>query len=226
MNLGGVIGELLAIAVGVAISPIPIIAVVLMLLSAHATRIAPAFAAGWVVGLLVAGVIVLLVASPADVSSGGSGETGSGWLDVALGVLFLALARRRWRHRSDSGEEALPRWLTTLDRMTPGRSFALGFGLAAVNPKNLALTIAAALAISRADLSTGRSAVALLVFVAIASLTVAGPVLALAVMRERAQPPLLRFKDWLVRENDTVMIVLLVVLGALLLGKGLGVISV
>ncbi|MFF0387664.1 GAP family protein [Kitasatospora sp. NPDC004615] len=41
------IGELLPLAVGVAISPIPIIAVVLMLLSRQATRTSPGFLAGW-----------------------------------------------------------------------------------------------------------------------------------------------------------------------------------
>jgi hypothetical protein len=46
-----------------------------------------------------------------------------------------------------------------------------------VNPKNLALTLGAALVIAQAGLSTGDTAWALAVFVIIASLSIAVPVL-------------------------------------------------
>ncbi len=226
MNLGGAIGDLLPAAIGVAISPIPIVATVLMLLSARAGRTAPAFAAGWVAGLTLAGIVVLLIANPAGVSEGGSGTTGSGWVKIALGVLFLALARRAWRRRPAPGEQpALPGWMAAIDRMPPRRAAAIGAGLAAINPKNLALTIAGALSIAQAGLSTGGDAAALAIFVALASVTVAGPVIAYRLMRERAEAPLLRAKDWLLREQATVMVVLLLVLGFVLLGKGIAIVN-
>jgi threonine/homoserine/homoserine lactone efflux protein len=205
VNLGGAIGDLLPSALGVAISPVPIIAAVLMLMSAQAKRTAPAFAAGWVLGLILVGVVVLLVANPADVS-GGSGSTASGWIKIVLGVLFIAMARRQWRKRPAPGEQvALPSWMAAVDKMPPPRAAAIGAALSALNPKNLALTLAGALSIAQAGLSTGDSAVALAVFVLIGSLTVAGPVIAYLLVRERVQEPLLRAKDWLARENATVM---------------------
>lgn len=226
VNLGGAVGDLLPAAVGVAISPIPIIATVLMLMSARAARTAPAFAAGWVAGLVVVGVVVLLIANPAGVSEGGGGTTASGWVKIALGLLFLALARRAWRNRPAPGEHpALPGWLAAIDAMPPRRAAAIGAGLAAVNPKNLALTLAGALSIAQAGLSTGDDAIALAIFVAIGSLTVAGPVIAYRLMRARAEAPLLRAKDWLVREQATVMVVLLLVLGVVLLGKGIAIVN-
>jgi Sap, sulfolipid-1-addressing protein len=226
VNLGGAIGDLLPSALGVAISPVPIIAAVLMLMSAQAKRTAPAFAAGWVAGLVVVGVVVLLVANPADVSGGGSGSTASGWIKIALGVLFVAMARRQWRKRPAPGEQvALPSWMAAVGKMPPLRAAAIGAALAALNPKNLALTLAGALSIAQAGLSTGDSAVALAVFVLIGSLTVAGPVIAYLLMRERVQEPLLHAKDWLARENATVMFVVLLVLGVMILGKGLAVVS-
>jgi hypothetical protein len=226
MNLGGAIGELLPTALGVAISPIPIIAAVLMLMSARARETAPAFALGWVVGLAVVGAIVLVVANPADVSGDGSGSTASGWIKIAIGVLFLLLAGAQWRRRPTPGEEArLPQWMAAIDRMPALRAFALAVALAAINPKNLALTLAGSLSIAQAGLSTGQSVVALAVFVAIAASTVAGPVLAFLLMRQRVEAPLLRAKDWLARENATVMCVLLLVLGVVVLGKGIGVVT-
>ena len=48
--MGAVIGDLLANAVGVAISPVPIIAVILMLFTAKATANSLGFLLGWVLG--------------------------------------------------------------------------------------------------------------------------------------------------------------------------------
>jgi len=48
-----VIGDLLPLAVGVAISPIPIIAVILMLMSREASRTSVGFLIGWVAGIVV-----------------------------------------------------------------------------------------------------------------------------------------------------------------------------
>jgi hypothetical protein len=226
MNLGGAIGELLPSAVGVAISPIPIIAAVLMLMSARARQTAPAFAAGWLAGLVVVGAIVLLVANPADVSGGGSGSTVVGWVKVVLGLLFLVMAAGQWRRRPRAGDQAaMPGWMRAIDTMPAGRAFALAAALAAVNPKNLALTLAGALSIAQAGLSTGQSVVALAVFVVVAGCSVAGPVVGYLLFRERVEQPLLHAKDWLARENATVMFVVLLVLGVVVLGKGIGVVT-
>ncbi|MGH3502089.1 MAG: hypothetical protein ACRDQA_14575 [Nocardioidaceae bacterium] len=45
--MGAVIGDVLPLAIGVAISPIPIIAVILMLLSRQASRTSTGFLLGW-----------------------------------------------------------------------------------------------------------------------------------------------------------------------------------
>ena len=49
--MGQAIGDLLPAAIGVAISPVPIIAIILMLGTPKARSNGPAFAAGWVIGL-------------------------------------------------------------------------------------------------------------------------------------------------------------------------------
>ena len=55
------IGQVLSFAVGVAISPLPIVAVVLMLATPRARVNGPAFVLGWIVGLSLVGTVVLLV---------------------------------------------------------------------------------------------------------------------------------------------------------------------
>ena len=53
-------------AIGVAISPVPIIAEILMLGTGRAPLNGPAFALGWILGLVIVSIIDLLVARRAD----------------------------------------------------------------------------------------------------------------------------------------------------------------
>lgn len=214
------IGDLLPSAIGVAVSPVPIIAVILMLGTPKARSNGPAFAAGWLAGLLVVGIVVLFVASGADDADSAAAD-GTNWVKVAIGVLFLFLAFRQWRKRPEPGQEApMPAWMATVDRFSAGRSLVLGAVLSGVNPKNLALTAAAASTIAQAGLDGGESAVALGVFVVIASITVVGPVVFSLAAPSKASQPLGAMKEFMAVHNTAIMIVLFVVLGAKLIGDG------
>ena len=221
--MGAAIGEILGNAVGVAISPVPIIAVILMLFTAKAVSNSLSFLAGWVIGLSVAGAIVLALGLE---SSEGGESTTSGWIKIVIGVLFLGLAWKQWSSRP-VGDEAptMPGWMQTIDQFTAPKSFGIGFLLSAVNPKNLGLTIAAMSKVTAAGLSTGEEIGTLVVFVVIASLTVAAPVVLNLILGSKAQSALNTKTDWLAENNNTVMTVLFVVLGAKLLGDGIAVVA-
>ncbi|MFI6175645.1 GAP family protein [Nonomuraea sp. NPDC051191] len=221
MSLGEAIGDLLPSAVGVALSPVPIIAAVLMLMSPAASRTAPAFALGWICGLLLVTTAVVLIADPAGAADNG-GHMWTVVVKLLLGVLFLVMAAQQWRSRPREGEPAqMPGWMAAVDRMRAGKAFGLGALLSGLNPKNFALAVAAALAIAEAGLTSVSAAVAIVVFVVLGSLTVAGPVLGFLLLRERIRASLVSAKDWLVAENATVMFVVLLVLGVVMIGKGM-----
>jgi len=221
--MGNAIGTILPQAIGVAISPVPIIAVILMLFSQRARSNGPAFLVGWVLALAVVGSIVLLLASLGKISAGGTPSTLAYVLKLLLGLLFLFLAVRQWRSRPKEGEEPkMPRWMETIDTFTAGKAFGLGVLLAGVNPKNLALTLAAALSIAQAGLSGAGPWIALAVFVILGSLTVAVPVLYYLFSGQSAEKMLNTWKAWLVANNATVMFILFLVLGVALVGQGLG----
>ncbi len=221
MGVGQAIGDLLPSAVGVALSPVPIIAVILILATPKARSNGPAFALGWVLGLIIVSVIVLLVAGGADDTDSGTSDT----LDVIkilLGVAFLFMAFKQWQARPRPGQEAtMPKWMATVDSFAPGKSLVLGAALSGANPKNLALTLAAAASIAQAGLSGGESAIAVAVFVVIGSLTVAGPVLFYMFARERAEGPLASIKEFMSEHNAVIMMVVLLVLGAKIGGSGI-----
>jgi hypothetical protein len=49
----------------------------------------------------------------------------------------------------------MPKWMAAIDEVTAGRALGFGVLLSAVNPKNLALTLAAAASLAQAGLSAG-----------------------------------------------------------------------
>lgn len=217
---GEAIGEILPQAIGIALSPVPIIAVILMLLSIRASSTAPAFAIGWTVGILVVALVVALFV-PASAASGQSGGGAVvGIVKLVLGGLFLVMAFGQWRKRPGPGETAsLPKWMSSIDRMSPAAAFGVGLGLSAVNPKNLSLALAAGL--SLAGLSGGQMISGLVVFVLLAACSVLIPVCVHTLFSRRMTAPLSHLKDWLTRNNATVMFTVLLVLGVTLIGKGI-----
>ena len=221
--MGEAIGAILGQAVGVAISPVPIIAVILMLFSKAAKVNSISFLAGWIIGLLAAGMIVLALGIS---SSDGAPSTASGWIKVAIGALFLVLGVKQWMGRPKKGETAaMPGWMASIDDFTAAKAFGVGVLLSGVNPKNLGLTIAAAATVGGGSLSSGDEIIVMVVFVVLASLTVAAPVIMNLVMGSKATHTLTEMKEWLTDNNATVMAVLFVVLGAKVLGGGISILA-
>jgi threonine/homoserine/homoserine lactone efflux protein len=215
------IGQVLSLAVGVSLSPVPIIAVVLMLGTPAGRRNGPAFLAGWVIGLAVVGTIVLVVAGGAGANENDEPATWVDVLELVLGALLLLMAARQWRGRPRAGDAAeLPKWMRTIDHFTAVRSLAVGGALSGINPKNLLLTVAAAAAVAQAGVSTGDEVAAMAVFVLVGTLGPGIPVAIYFAMGERATKLLDELRVWMGAHNAAIMAVLLLVIGAKLIGDG------
>lgn len=221
--MGSVIGDILGPGIGVAISPVPIMAVILMLFSKRAKRNSLAFLVGWVVGIGAVGAILVTAIGPVEFDPDASAPVWAAVVKLVLGALLLWLAVRQWQRRPQPGEEPeMPKWMASVDSFKPTQTLGLGILLSALNPKNLALTIGASLFILQAELSGGGIAISLIVFVLIASLSVAAPVVFYLMRAESAGKTLEAWKTWLARNNSTVMLVLFLLFGVILLGRGIG----
>jgi hypothetical protein len=218
--MADVIGDILGFAVGIAISPIPIIAVILVLFSPRARVNGPAFLLGWIVGISAVTVVVLVVARGAGASDDGS-QDGVAWVKVVLGLLLIGLAVRQWRSRPAPGTEVeMPKWMRAIDAFTPVKAAGAGVVLSAANPKNFVLATGGAATIAQSGLSGAKSAVVVIVFVLLSSITIGGAVVLYLVGGQHAQRLLNTWKVWLAQNNATVMSVLLLVIGVVMLGKG------
>jgi hypothetical protein len=136
--------------------------------------------------------------------------------------LLLLVGFRQWRGRPQGDTEpTLPKWMEQIDTFTPIKAAGLAAALAGVNPKNLIFTVGAAAAISQAGISSGDQAVALAVFIAIATL---GPGIPLGIyyaLGDRSQKVLAELRGWMVQNNAAIMSVLILVIAAKLVGDAI-----
>lgn len=220
--MGDAIGQMLASAVGIAISPLPLIAVILMLATPRGRTNGIAFTAGWVVSLAVLVTVVVVAGSGADADGDGGPATWTLWLKLGLGVLFVLLAARQWRSRPRAGEEAgEPGWMKAIDSFTPAKSAGLAALLAVANPKNLVLAVGGAVSIASSSATTGGMSVAAVLMVLIASLCTLLPLSVYVFGGDRSARVLGGWKAWMGRHNAAVMTVVLVVLGAKYVGDAI-----
>jgi len=220
--MGKAIGGSLPLAVGIALSPIPIIAVVLMLTSRKAKVNGPVFVLGWLIGLGIVGAIVLSLAGAGGASKSGSPATWVSWVKIALGLLLLLVALRQFRGRPHGDEQPqMPKWMATIDKTTPVAALGLAAALSDANPKNLLLAVSGGAAIAQTGISSGQQAIAYLVFAVIGTLGVGAPVVLYFAMGKRSERLLGELKDWMSRNNAVIMAVLCLVIAAKLIGDAI-----
>lgn len=221
--MSNALGVLFLAAIGVAISPVPIVAVILALFSRHPRRNGLLFLAGWVFGVVIMVGIVLLLPGDMDVKTGGLLATASATIKLIIGLLFIVIAFAV-RHQGVKGgeERPLPAWTSRIEGLSAVQSLLLAVGLAVINPKNLVISLAVVLAIAESGLELQQVRLALLLYVLISSAAIATPVFYRVLAGKQADRQLQHWKVWLVDNNSTIMFVLLLVMGAVLFGRGLG----
>jgi threonine/homoserine/homoserine lactone efflux protein len=219
--MGKVIGDIIPLAIGVAISPVPIVAVILMLGTPRARSNGLMFLVGWVAGVVIVGTVILIIADAIGISKGDPAKATYAF-KILLGAVLLLGAFRRWRKRPKAGDEPkLPKWMAEIDGFTWPKSLGFGAALAGLNPKNIALIVAAAASISESAIAAGQQVAVYAIFTAITAIGVVLPIIVYFAMQSRAGKVLDEWKTWLAVNNATVMIVLFLVFGAILIGKGI-----
>ncbi|MEU2338689.1 GAP family protein [Streptomyces sp. NPDC013172] len=224
--MGHAVGDVLGLAAGVAVSPLPIVAIILILATPRGRRNGSLFALGWLVGLAGLGAVMLAVGGTGGASAHKHPATWVGALKLALGVLLAVFGALQWRRRPrDPSQARLPKWMEAIDRFSPVKIVGLGLLLSAGNLKNAPLTIAAAASISSAGIPVPQQIGALAVFVVIASLGVLAPLAVYLVMGDRARGLLANWREWAARHNVAVLAVLFFVLGLKLVGDGITILT-
>jgi len=170
---------------------------------------------------LVLGLLVVL-SEAIDLSAGSGHSNWPGILKLILGAYLLLAAVKKFRGRPRPGDEgALPKWMDGIAGYSPTKSLGAGATLGALNPKNLVVGLASATAIAAGGLSTTQQVVAGAVYVVVAALGVAAPIVVMLSLGARAHDVLEGWNVWLRHNNAIVMSILFVVFGVVLIGQGI-----
>lgn len=216
-NWGSVLTELIPLALVIALSPLSIIPAILMLHTARPRPTSLAFMVGWFAGLAALAAVFVEVSDL--LGSLDQPPRWASWVRIVVGIALLVFGGYRWLTRNRSAHT--PGWMRSLTTITPARAAVTAAALTVLNPKVLFISVAAGLAIGTAGLGTPRAWLAVAYFVAVAGSTVALPVLAYAVSGDRLDEPLRRLKDWMERQHAALVAAILIVIGLLVLYKGI-----
>lgn len=206
--------QLLPLALAVCINPLPIIAMVLVLLTSRGRANGSSMLLGWLCGLVIlAGVAIVLGNHTSLYGSEGDAPLAR-WIQGILGIGLLALAMQQWRGR-DRKEE--PGWMASLTDISRMRSFGFGALLSAGNPKNILLTFSAMALLVEVGMSLSHELLVLMGFILVASIGVATPLALVLIKGARAQPMLEHWRSWLSQYSGVLMAAVLALIGSILL---------
>ena len=215
-----VLGGLLPIAVAVAFSSVPITATVFVLLSPNRNRAALPFLVGWVFGVAAVIILSTLFASSLPELPRIHPDTPRTVLVMMVGATLIVLGVINLRRDSRSEETGLPRWLSRVESSGPLVAFAVAVALN-LRPKGLLPGIAAGRALHTASVKADEAAVLVTIYTAIATSTVAVPIIASFLAQQQVEPKLLAARDWMTQNGRLLTSLLMFVIGVVILGHGL-----
>jgi hypothetical protein len=223
MGPGALLGTMLPTAVAVALSPLPVIAVVLLLVSRRGAGPALGYVAATMASTTVVLLVVAALAGLLPEDEGGGPDPVRAWITIGGGGVLLVLAVVQWVHRRGAaGEPASARWGALFDRVGVGHAVGLGALGVATNPKNLVLLLAAGLVLGEGVVSPPGATLVVVVFVLVASLGVLLPVGCALAFPGHAAAVLGPLRTWLLRHGVGLLVAVLVVVGIWQLVVGIG----
>ncbi|MGK9148504.1 GAP family protein [Plantibacter flavus] len=211
----GDLGQLLPLAVGSIISPLPIVAIVAILLSPRGRANGVGFAATTTAVGFAVTVIAALTTTGAGAGHSDGDDTVVLVLTSVLLVGFLVLAWLSWRSRPRAGAEPVtPSWLAAVDSLTPAKAAGLGALMAATNTKNIPIELKAGSLIGAQDLPVLTVILLSLLFAVVAAFGVLLPTALAASGSPAVSAGLVRLKTEMIRHNAVIMTVLFAILAA------------
>ncbi|MFG1931163.1 GAP family protein [Mycobacterium sp. NPDC048908] len=220
--MGRAIGEILPLAVALAAGPLPIIAIMLILVSQDAKAKGIGFASGRVAGLaliVAAGLVIFSLVDDPALADHSHPRPAMSVARIVIGVALILLAWRNWRRRN---EPSKPSPLTRrVAALTAKGSVGLGMVLSVVDPASISLGLLSGVDIAAARLPVPTAVIVACAFIVLATVTVTVPLAAYLVGGQAARDRLVGIKVWLETNEKAVMVVLFLLVGAMLIGRGI-----
>ena len=208
--------DLLPLGVGMLISPLPIVAIVAIVLAPRGRTAAPVYTLVFTaVSLVFIAVGALSSATTSSASPTGTARTVSFVLAIVLALGFTVLAVASWLSRPRHGEQPkAPSWLAAIDTVTPAKAAVLGLVMALTNTKNIPLALKGGALIGEAHLPLLVAAGLCLALAVAGSLLLIVPTAVATGGSPRVAVALGRLKTEMITHNAAMMTVLFAILAA------------
>ena len=216
--MGTLVAEVAGLGLAVALtSPVSVVTVIVLLSLPAGRRRGIAFLVGWLIALAVIATLIVFVLHGQDFGSRSSSPSrAASALEVLLGSLLLIWAVVAYRRREPaSGGASTPKWLDPI----AGTHWLLAVAVGALM-LSYGITFAAASEILKANVSRLDGGVAIAVFALTSMITVAAPIVAVVAAPERSEQRLETWKAWLLGNSRVVTLVVLMVVAAFLIVRG------
>jgi threonine/homoserine/homoserine lactone efflux protein len=198
-------------------SPGSIVTVIVLLSMSSGLRRAIAFICGWLLAVAVLALLMVFVLHGQDFSSKQTtpSRTASA-VEIILGALLLIGSARLYRRpRTERGPQSPPRWLDRIERTHWSLCVAAGAVML-----SYALSLAAFAEILKANVGTADAAVAGAVFAVTSIVTITAPVVIVVAVPDRSNQVLASWRAWLLANSRSIALIALMVIGALLIARG------
>jgi Sap, sulfolipid-1-addressing protein len=217
--VGQALASLIPLAVAAAVSTVPIMVTILILLSDQRNRSALPYLVGFVVGTLLLVTLGATAAGLLPHPRPRQPDTIVGVLAMLIGLALVAMGVVTLRRREKEPGAPGPGWTRAVGAFGAGRSLGLGLALN-LRPKALLLCAAAGLALDSANVGVDDVLVLVLVYTVVATSTVAVPIVATLVSPRRMEPRLVAARRRLALHGAAVAGTMMVVLGVLVAVAG------
>jgi hypothetical protein len=208
--------NLIPLAVGMMISPLPIVAIVAIVLAPRGRAAAPIYTTTFtIVSLVFLALGAVFSANSSSSSASGSSSTISFVFAIIITIGFALFAVLSWIGRPKPGQTAkAPSWLAAIDNVTPLSAAGLGFVMAITNTKNIPLALKGGALIGDAHSSLPITILLCVVVAIVGSLALIVPALIALSTSDRVIGALQRVKTEMIAHNAVMMTVLFAILAA------------
>lgn len=156
----------------------------------------------------------------------GSAQALPAWANAAFGVTLLALGALLIKNRPRTAKDAevpTPKWLQAIEALPPWLAFLWGFTNVALPGAQWIFFLSALGVIATSGAGSAGQAALIVVFASAIQVMLVAPIVVYVVFQERAEGVLARTRDWLARNGNVVVGVILLAAGIVTLLRAGGV---
>ena len=214
--------DLILIGFVITLEPIPLTAMILLLATEGGLMKGLGYVLGWMLTLVAIVAVVVLITGGKPLIPNSNPSTAGLALKLAIGVVLIVIAYRRWGKWGESEPKGQPRWMRGVDRVNPLTAAGLAFLL-----QPWVLVTAGVAEITTAKLSSTAEYIAVFAFCVWCSASYLVMETYAALRPATVKSTLNALLQWITKHRDQVIVVLSLGLGLYLMAKSIyGLVSV